>query len=235
MRHPKTVKAICFHPDDGLVATGCDDSLARLWDWSSGQQFGPPLVHQNYVTGVDFSPDGRRLLTGGEDKLARVWDLPLDLTQGLPLLQTDPTLTLGNFDPSLVTAHPRTRITGDRGRPIPHWVWEYLCAAFSPDGRYVVTGSYDDSARVFEVATGRLIGKPLVHDNWVRTVAFAPDNRHVLTGSHDMTSRLWDVQTGECRRADPAPCRRSCRLGHQPRWDPGTDRQRRQNGAAVGS
>ena len=160
-------------------------------------QFGPPLVHQNYVTGVDFSPDGRRLLTGAEDKLARVWDLPLDLGKGMPLLRADPALTLGNFDPSLVTARPRTRITGDRGRPIPHWVWEYLCAAFSPDGRYVVTGSYDDSGAVFEVATGRPVGKPLVHDNWVRTVAFAPDNRHVLTGSHDMTARLWDIHSGE--------------------------------------
>ena len=201
MRHPKTVKTIRFHPDGGLVATGCDDSLARVWDWSSGHRLGPPLVHQNFVTGVDFSPDGRRLLTGGEDKLARVWDLPLDSGKGIPLLRADATLTLGDFDPSLVTAHPRTRITGDRGRPIPHWVWEYLCAGFSPDGRYVVTGSYDDSARVFEVATGRLIGKPLVHDNWVRTVAFAPDNRHVLTGSHDMTARLWDINTGE--RAAP--------------------------------
>src|SRR5262249_31840252 len=105
--------------------------------------------------------------------------------------------TLGNLDPSLVGARPRTRITGDRGRPIPHWVWDYLCASFSPDGRYVVTGSYDKSARVFEVATGRLIGKPLLHGDWVRTVAFAPDNQHVLSGSHDMPARLWDIHTGE--------------------------------------
>ena len=50
---------------------------------------------------------------------------------------------------------------------------------------------------VWEVATGRLVGKALPHQNWVRAVAFAPDNRRVLTGSHDMTARLWDVETGE--------------------------------------
>jgi tetratricopeptide (TPR) repeat protein len=61
----------------------------------------------------------------------------------------------------------------------------------------VVTGSHDNQASVREVATGRLVGKALVHQNWVRAVAFAPDNRRVLTGSHDMTARLWDVQTGE--------------------------------------
>ena len=32
MRHPAPVGAICFHPDDGLVTTGCADSTARLWD-----------------------------------------------------------------------------------------------------------------------------------------------------------------------------------------------------------
>jgi WD40 repeat protein/tetratricopeptide (TPR) repeat protein len=196
LRHPRTVEAICFHPDDGLVATGCDDSLARVWDWSAGQQVGPPLVHQNYVVGVDFSPDGRRLITGAHDGFARIWDLPLDAGKGTPLTRGDRPLTLGHLDPSLVSARPRTRITGARGRRIPHWVWEYLCASFSPDGRYVVTGSIDNSARVWEVATCRLVGRPLLHQNWVRAVAFAPDNRHVLTGSHDMTARLWDIHTG---------------------------------------
>jgi WD40 repeat protein/tetratricopeptide (TPR) repeat protein len=189
------VRAIAFHPDGAWLATGCTDSFGHVWEWLPGKQV--PLVHRNYVNSVDFSPDGRQLITGSDDQQVRIWDLPLSCQRGIPLVKSNPALSMAYLDPSLVCASPRTRISGSQGRPIPHWVWECLCAAFSPDGRLVVTGGHDNLARVREVATGRLVGKALPHDNWVRAVAFAPDNRRVLTGSHDMTARLWDVQTGE--------------------------------------
>ncbi len=189
------VRAIAFHPDGAWLATGRTASIGHVWEWLPGKQ--APLVHLDYVNSVDFSPDGRRLITGSDDRQARIWDLPLSCQRGIPLVESNPVLALAYLDPSLVAASPRTRISGSQGRPIPHWVWEYLCAAFSPDGRLVITGSQDNLARVWEVATGRLVGKALVHQNWPRAVAFAPDSRRVLTGSHDMTARLWDVQTGE--------------------------------------
>jgi WD40 repeat protein/tetratricopeptide (TPR) repeat protein len=197
LHHPTLVRAIAFSPDQGLVVTGCHDSFARLWEWRPGDLVGGPLLHENYVYSVAFSPDGHSLITGSLDGKARVWDLPLGSRKGMPLIRSDATLALANLDRSMVSGRPRTRITGSQGRPIPHWVWEYLCASFSPDGRLVVIGSTDHRAYVREVATGRLVGKPLDHANWVRAVAFASDNRRVLTASHDMTARLWDGLTGE--------------------------------------
>jgi WD40 repeat protein len=196
--HPVEVFSIAFHPDGAMLATGCMDSGARVWDWSTGRQVGPPMMHQNYVQGVCFSPDGLRLLTGSEDKTVRLWDLTLACRAGIPLDRGDRALELMSFDaPTQYPPRPKTVITGDQGRPIPDWVREYLSAAFSPDGRYVATGGTDNFGRIWDVATGRLVGKLLPHDNWVRAVAFGPDSRRVLTGSHDMTARLWDASTGE--------------------------------------
>jgi WD40 repeat protein len=153
------VRAIAFHPDGAWLATGRTASIGHVWEWLPGKQ--APLVHRNYVNSVDFSPDGRRLITGSGDQQARIWDLPLSCQRGTPLVKSNPALSLAYLDPSLVAGGPRTRISARQGRPIPHWVWEYLCAAFSPDGRLVVTGSQDNQARVWEVATGRLVGKAL--------------------------------------------------------------------------
>jgi WD40 repeat protein len=68
--------------------------------------------------------------------------------------------------------------------------------AWSPDGRRAVTGSADGSARIWDVATGRMLLTLSGHSNTVRTVAWNPNGRFVLTGSLDKTARIWDAETG---------------------------------------
>jgi len=73
---------------------------------------------------------------------------------------------------------------------------EVSAAAFSPDGRRVVTASKDGTAQVWDVRSGRVIGKPMRHQGEVVTAAWSPDGRWIATGSKDHTARLWDARTG---------------------------------------
>ena len=68
--------------------------------------------------------------------------------------------------------------------------------AFAPDGRRVVTGSADGTARIWDSVTSEPIGVPLQHKDAIRAVAFSPDGNRVLTASSDWTARLWDARTG---------------------------------------
>jgi len=74
---------------------------------------------------------------------------------------------------------------------------EYVnSVAFSPDGRYALSGSSDDTLKLWEVATGREIRTFEGHSDSVRSVAFSPDGRYALSGSSDYTLKLWEVATG---------------------------------------
>lgn len=72
--------------------------------------------------------------------------------------------------------------------------------AFSPDGRFALSGSWDKSLRLWELATGRCVRSCEGHTDFVRSVAFSPDGELVLSGSIDRALRLWQIDSGECLR-----------------------------------
>ena len=66
--------------------------------------------------------------------------------------------------------------------------------AFSPDGQRIVSGSEDETLRLWNLQ-GNLIGQPFQgHTNWVNSVTFSPDGQTIASGSKDKTIRLWDLQ-----------------------------------------
>jgi S1-C subfamily serine protease len=70
-------------------------------------------------------------------------------------------------------------------------------AAFSPDGKRVLTASNDNTARLWAADTGQDIAVLKGHSNRVQRAAFSPDGKRVVTASEDSTARLWAAETGQ--------------------------------------
>jgi hypothetical protein len=69
--------------------------------------------------------------------------------------------------------------------------------AFSPDSRWLATASEDQTARVWEVATGQEIWALRGHQGAVRGVVFSPDGRRLATASPTDRVKVWDLLTGQ--------------------------------------
>ncbi|TFK66225.1 WD40 repeat-like protein, partial [Pluteus cervinus] len=73
-----------------------------------------------------------------------------------------------------------------------------LTVAYSPDGKFIVSGSEDKTVRIWDSNTGQPVVQPLVgHSSWVGSVAYSPDGKYVASGSGDRTVRIWNVVTGQ--------------------------------------
>jgi len=80
-------------------------------------------------------------------------------------------------------------------------------AAFSPDGKRIVSASEDKTIRIWDAQTGKQIGYPLKartswfdffeSSNGFYSAVFSPDGKRIVSASLDNTIRIWDAQTGE--------------------------------------
>ncbi|KAG8995014.1 POC1 centriolar protein A [Tulasnella sp. JGI-2019a] len=71
------------------------------------------------------------------------------------------------------------------------------CVVVSPDGRTIISGSYDNTLHLWDARTGAAIGEAMKgHTDWVTCVAVSPDGTTIVSGSDDNTLCLWEARIG---------------------------------------
>ncbi|MEO6611255.1 MAG: PQQ-binding-like beta-propeller repeat protein [Chitinophagaceae bacterium] len=67
---------------------------------------------------------------------------------------------------------------------------------YSPDGKTVVTSSYDNTVKIWDARNGRLLYSLEGHNSWARSASFSPDSKTMVT-AWDSTAQIWNVKTGK--------------------------------------
>jgi WD40 repeat protein/serine/threonine protein kinase len=168
LRLPQRARQQAFDSAETRLAVAVSNDV-QVWDLATGQPLlRSPWSHDTTVDSVQWSPNGRYVLTA-------CWD--------------------SSFNPEY--AQVWDTVSGARAGPALTHRDGVRFAAFSPDGKKVITCSEDFSAMLWEWSTGRQLTPPLQHNDQVVYAAFTPDGRWVATACRDNTARVWDAETGE--------------------------------------
>ena len=73
-----------------------------------------------------------------------------------------------------------------------------FCVNFNPQSSLIASGSFDQSVRIWEVKTGKLVKTIEAHDQPVTSVHFIRDGSIIVSGSHDGSCKIWDTASGQC-------------------------------------
>ncbi len=210
--HPAAVTTLAFHPEGRFLATGCIDNQARLfavpgdsaipiWPPVSHRQEGGTVWYTVFSSPPLFVNGGRELITyGGQTRITwravetgmevRTLDFP-EFSRGIAATDLSPDET---YLAVLGVLQPRVKLveaaTGHAVGPVLEHKNTIFAAAFSPDSRMLLTGSSDNTVRLWAVPGGEILARPLDLHRPVKLVAFAPHGRSVATQDGELV-RLW--------------------------------------------
>jgi WD40 repeat protein/serine/threonine protein kinase len=170
--HHGPVKSVAFSPDGTQIVSGSSDKTIKVWNAISGEQTLTLKGHAGDVSSVAFSPDGTQIVSGSYDNTIKVWNA----TSGKETL----TLTGHAGD---VSSYENTGGVNS--------------VAFSPDGSQIVSGSYDNTIKVWNAIDGEETRTLKGHTDYVFSAAFSPDGMKIVSGSGDNTIKVWNAVNGE--------------------------------------
>ncbi|HET6574707.1 MAG TPA: WD40 repeat domain-containing protein [Fimbriiglobus sp.] len=219
LQHPNLVDSVAFDKSGKRLATGCHDGILRIWDVAKGQATKTINAHTQpqpsaiYV--VAWSPDGEQLVTGSYDRSIKFWDagsgkLVREIKPGSERLPPDPTLVAAA--PALVGG-PAGSVLG--ASPRPGHIDQVFALAFTPDGRYLASGSSDRTVKLWDAKTGRHVRDfpnpslsppgpglpPPSHPGFVHCVRFTPDGSRLVSAGTAPRNQgylaVWSVADGK--------------------------------------
>jgi hypothetical protein len=205
--HTASVWCVAFSADGKQLLSGGKDGTVRLWDFESGAELHRMEGHDDLVVSVAFSPDGKRALSGSLDDEVFLWDLDrFETVAGFSFQAKH--INHVAFAPdgkqALVcagrTVHLIDAASGKQVKRLEGHTGPVVCAAFSADGRQLLSGGDDRTLRLWKRLSGECIQVFSGHEGYVKSVALSRDGRFALSGATDATVRLWDVATGKATK-----------------------------------
>lgn len=168
---PSTILSVSLSPTAHVALLGLDNHTAVVFDIMRGG-IKQTLTHTNRVRSVDISADGKTLITGSEDFSAKIWQLNKAQPIATIQHQDDVQLVKLSDDGRLAISVSKYDSAKIWSTSTPHNIRNiplkaeylkrgirFLCARFSPNNKYILTGRPDQVVELWDVSDATSIAR----------------------------------------------------------------------------
>ncbi|KAM0898684.1 hypothetical protein ACQ4PT_021832 [Festuca glaucescens] len=219
--HARAISCVRFSPCRRLLATASLDGTVALISPSSlaaiatlhGHTHGVDRCirvlkgHTNFVFSANFNPQtSSQVASGGFDCTVRIWDVKTGRCTRAIDAHSDPVTSVhfirdgfiivsGSHDGSCKIWDAGTgaclkTVIDDKKPPVS-------CSMFSPNGKFILLATLDDSLKLCNYATGKFLKVYSGHANKVYCIHSAlsvTNGKYIVSGSEDNCVYIWDLQ-----------------------------------------
>ena len=171
-----TTYAIAFTPDNQIMVSGGNDRLITLRNLKTGKIIRNFTGHSGSIYSLCLSADGQTLISGSRDTTIKVWHLHTINTYN----SNSTNRLIGDGLIDTLTGHSDS----------------INAVAITHSGQIIVSGSEDNTIKLWDLKTGNCLTTLEGHEAGVRAVAISPDGQLLVSGSADNTIKLWQI--AEC-------------------------------------
>jgi WD40 repeat protein len=199
-----SVQRMALSPEGTLIATSVGTQFS-LWEQQTGRALETQELHTAEITGLAFRPDGRHvvsldlnghLLEWGisEQKRLREHAVGKGPFACLAASPTSPLVALGGIG-TVQVFNLETGQTLWRQKKHGHLLVNSL--QFSPDGKHLVSGSWDNTVKVWDPEKGTVLRTLTGNDEAIFGIDIARDNSKVAAISRNGVTVVWNLTSGE--------------------------------------
>lgn len=199
--HTREILRVYFSPDGKSVLTADSVENIIMWDAATGQE-RYRITTDTPLRWMSYSHDGKTIFTSSYDNMIRRWDAASGKEIGVFLKMSDPVwMDISPDDRYMLTTSSTAQLwdleTGQKVRDFSFDTSTLNLFSFSPDSKYVLTGTSDSKLQLWDIKTGNEELTFTGHTGPIYGMTFTPDNKFVLTSAGDNTVRFWDIKTGQ--------------------------------------
>lgn len=220
-------KEVLMTPNGQIIISMHDDNTLRIWQQETGYNIAV-LEHERSISAITISNDGTLIASADTGGRIFIWDT----ITGKQLYTIDDVLRVN----TLQFSHDGLKLassgisSNDVNYTVQIWETRFFSlevslpghesvvnnVTFSPDSKYVLTGSRDKTIKVWNLDTAALHQTLRGHNDDVVKMIFSPDGKWLMSSSLDNRVRIWDFPNRKSIKVLNIPHLRSKSLAYTP-------------------